>query len=265
MEEPDKAVKVDKDDFASDQWLDCLERPEFRKFTYTRKPKDWSAPVELTVITYSPTGERAAKWIANAVKKQTGKYDHELAVQYAMFVMSQSHFQFPVRGMVYEGPVFTFVDGVTAKLKNINRTGWVLAKDTDTSPDTNKKLYREIFFSTDTSKDIVPDDLVNNQTGVGKYGRICSYVRKRKAGDPGFWFFPFVREKHKDAMNGDTNLLFEYRLYQFQKASPSGERLADTILKQNWTYYSEGKFKRKSFIEKLKELKVDASVVKTKL
>src|SRR5665213_655661 len=75
-----------------------------------------SSGVELNVIVLNPDDAQLARWLVTACQDAGVKNVVPCAERLALVTTCQSGAQFPVAGYVDEGEIFTFRDGVTARI-----------------------------------------------------------------------------------------------------------------------------------------------------
>ncbi len=107
-----------------------ISYPNWEKFSrdtklYTYKISEktgkWAAGKEVQVVLINPPADRAAHWVASAIKAKYEHYNHSCAMRLARYIHNESQFQFPIAGIVdeQEKGVFVFRDGIAVRLKGL--------------------------------------------------------------------------------------------------------------------------------------------------
>lgn len=165
-----------------------------RRYTYTAQGT-WANGRAVDVVMLNPTPDKAANWIINGIVDAHGSYDHASAVKLAAHISGQSHFQFPVAGIVVEeglGKVFVFRDGVAVKLRGFNR------RDSETLaiPENLTWIDREHQQYAISA----PEADVES---VGKQARPSSITMRQFVGHGEQWDRALLRRTYQGAFNSD--------------------------------------------------------------
>lgn len=167
-----------------------------------------SAGEKLQVILLNPSSAQLARWLVTACTDAHVTNVVPCAERLALVTSCQSGAQFPVAGYVDEGDVFTFRDGVTARIGDLPSTV-VPPADVDTDAD--------VVFNGAPSE-------------AKSYARISSTTREEFAafvGEPlsqfaGLAWIATVREEYQRAWGNDRNRLMSARV----AADPAGYDVA---------------------------------------
>jgi hypothetical protein len=77
---------------------------------------------DIKVVMLNAGAERMAKWLLTACADATAQFPVHCAERLALRIKCQSGNQFPIAGLVDEGKLYVFRDGVTVKLKEFGST-----------------------------------------------------------------------------------------------------------------------------------------------
>lgn len=157
-----------------------------------------SAGEKLQVILLNPSTAQLARWLVTACADAHARNVVPCAERLALVTSCQSGAQFPVAGYVDEGDVFTFRDGVTARMGDLPST---VVAPADVVADEN------IVFNGAPSKAMT-------------YARISSTTREEFAafvGEPvaqfaGLAWIATVRAEYQRAWGSDRNRLMSARV-----------------------------------------------------
>lgn len=157
-----------------------------------------SAGEKLQVILLNPSTAQLARWLVTACADAHARNVVPCAERLALVTSCQSGAQFPVAGYVDEGDVFTFRDGVTARMGDLPST---VVAPADVVADAN------IVFNGAPSKAMT-------------YARISSTTREEFAafvGEPvaqfaGLAWIATVRAEYQRAWGNDRNRLMSARV-----------------------------------------------------
>lgn len=154
--------------------------------------------VELHVVVLNPDDAQLARWLVTACQDAGVKNVVPCAERLALVTTCQSGAQFPVAGYVDEGEIFTFRDGVTARIGDLPST---VVAPADVAADES------------TVFDAVPSQ-------AKTYARIGSTTREEFAafaGQPvatfaGLAWIATVRTEYQRAWGNDRNRLLSARV-----------------------------------------------------
>jgi hypothetical protein len=157
-----------------------------------------SGAKEIPVLMLNPEPPQIARWLMSACQEAGAQHIRHCAERLALQTTCQSGFQFPIAGFVDEGDIFSFRDGVTARMSGSD--SWTFTS-------------RNYVEATKTVFD-------NEPKLAGKYARISSTERQQFAdlvGQPvstfdGLAWIDTTRKEYQAAWGHDSNRLMTARV-----------------------------------------------------
>jgi hypothetical protein len=157
-----------------------------------------SGAKDISVIMLNAEPPQIARWLVTACRDARAQHIRHCAERLALQTTCQSGFQFPIAGFVDEGEIFSFRNGVTARM-------------------TGTQFWK---FTSKNFSDATKPVFDNEPESAGKYARISSTERKQFAdlvGQPlstfdGLAWIATARKEYQAAWGQDSNRLMTARV-----------------------------------------------------